>query len=158
MPRRAVKIKKMIPKGSEEDTAVLNDMFAQMTGTENADTDVIIPKIKKLHGGLKKYSQIYKMLLGFKEFVDKFPEYENEFGDINNFVKKVTELVEDTQIDSLEKMDASAVNNIYKQLKDRKEVQTIVVTSGNLSKYKRYLEDKDNLGDEFIKREPGLSL
>ena len=45
MPRRAVKIKKMIPKGSEEDTAVLNDMFAQMTGTENADTDVIIPKI-----------------------------------------------------------------------------------------------------------------
>ena len=161
MPRgKTVKVKKMIPKGSEEDANILNDMFSQMTGSENADSDVIIPKLIKLHSYLKKYSTIYKLLLGFSEFIDKFPEFKNEFDDIRNFIQKINHLVDDVEIggDTLEKTNKQALNTIYKKLKAMPEVQTIVITSGNLGKYKRYLDNKDNLGDEFIKREPGLSL
>lgn len=161
MPRgRSVKVKKMIPKGSEDDANILNDMFAQMTGSESADSDVIIPKLIKLTSYLKKYIKIYDLLLNFKEFIDEFPEYEKDFNDIRNFILEVGKLVDDIEMDGnkLEKMDKETVNAIYKKLKATQEVQSIVITSGNLGKYKRYLENKDNLGDGFIKREPGLSL
>ena len=50
MPRHgSVKIKKMMPKGSAEDANMLNDMFSQMTGSENADPDIIIPKLCNLN-------------------------------------------------------------------------------------------------------------
>ena len=48
MPRGRVKIKKTISNGSD-DANVLNDMFAQMTGTNHADPEIIIPKFLKLH-------------------------------------------------------------------------------------------------------------
>ena len=162
MPRRGgVKVKKMMPKGSADDADLLNDMFSQMTGAENADPDIIIPKLCTLHNLLSKYSKIYQLLLNFSEFIDNFPEHKASFLEIVVFIEKIEKLVgTDNALTetALRNSSADEVNTLYKKLKNTKEVQTIVTISGNLGKYQRYLSDKDNLGDEFIKREPGLSL
>lgn len=161
MPRGGVRVKKIVSKDSSDDTEALNSMFAQMTGSENADIDIIIPKMLELHTLLKKYNTIYNMLLNFKEFVDKFPEYNQEFGEIKTFNDKLFTLVKtfnDTDEKSLRNASVDNVNTIYKKLKADAITQTIVITSSNLGKHKKCLEDVDNLSDDFIKREPGLSL
>ena len=160
MSRGKVRIKKIIPKGSDDDTELLNDMFSQMTGTENADVEIIIPKFCKLHGFISKYIKIYQMLLKFNEFIDRFPEHKENFNEIALYVKKLEVIVAENEnyVNSLKNCSKDEVNRVYKKLKAMKEIQTIVITSGNLGKHKRYLENSENLGDEFIKREPGLSL
>ena len=159
--RCKVKVKKSMPKGSLEDSDLLNDMFSQMTGADNADPEIIIPKVCELNVMISKYVKIYKMLLNFKEFIDNFPEYNAEFLEIGEFIKTVESLSDNNDEiteASLKNNTIKNVNLLYKKLKNTKAVQTIVIVSSNLSKYKKYLSDKNNLGDEFIKREPGLSL
>ena len=84
MPKQGrVKVKKIMPKGSEEDTNVLNDMFEQMTGSQGADLEIIIPKLTRIHNLLTKFIKIYNLLLNFNDFIDKFQEYNKEFDDQN---------------------------------------------------------------------------
>ena len=160
MPARGVKVKKMQQKGSVEDANLLNDMFSQMTGSNNADSDIIIPKFIKLKELVTKYFKIFNLLINFDEFIKSFPEYTPEFDDIRKFLKKLEKIKNDDELTEkkLSDMNNDNVNKLYKELKNNNEIQTMVIISGNLDKYKKYLSDKANLGDEFIKREPGLSL
>jgi hypothetical protein len=162
MPRHgSVKVKKMMPKGSTEDANMLNDMFSQMTGSENADPDIIIPKLCNLNNLLIKYSKVYKLLLTFKEFIDNFPECESNFTEISKFIESLENIITDSSKfteEILKSWPADNINALYKQFKINKAVQDIIITSSNLGKYKRYLIDINNLGDDFIKREPGLSF
>jgi hypothetical protein len=140
---------------------MLNDMFSQMTGSENADPDIIIPKLCNLNNLLIKYSKVYKLLLTFKDFTDNFPECESNFTEISNFIVNLEHIVTDSSKFTEEILKTRAsddINALYKKFKTVKEVQDIIITSSNLGKYKRYLTDINNLGDEFIKREPGLSF
>ena len=162
MPRHgSVKVKRMMPKGSAEDANMLNDMFSQMTGSENADPDIIIPKLCNLNNLLIKYSKIYNLLLTFKDFIDNFPECESNFTEISKFIESLGHIVTDSSKfteEILKSWPSDNINALYKQFKINKAVQDIIITSSNLGKYKRYLIDINNLGDEFIKREPGLSF
>jgi hypothetical protein len=162
MPRHQhIKVKKLMPKGSEEDANVLNDMFEQMTGSQGADPEIIIPKLTRLHNLLTKFIKIYKLLLNFSDFIDNFQEYNKCFDEIKEFINQISNIINtDHELthDKLKLMDIDQINNLYKVLKNKQEVQSIIVTSGNLGKHKRYLKDKNNLNDDFIKREPGLSL
>ena len=162
MPRHgSVKVKRMMPKGSAEDANMLNDMFSQMTGSENADPDIIIPKLCNLNNLLIKYSKVYKLLLTFKDFIDNFPECESNFTEISNFITNLENIITDSSKfteEILKSWPSDNINALYKQFKINKAVQDIIITSSNLGKYKRYLIDINNLGDDFIKREPGLSF
>jgi hypothetical protein len=162
MPRGSrMKVKKIMPKGSEEDSNVLNDMFEQMTGSQNADSSIIVPKLLRLNSLLQKFSKIYTMLLNFGDFINNFQEYKSEFDEIKTFVENIqniTAIESEFTEEKLKMMNDTEVNNLYKTLKGKSEVQSIIITSGNLKKHKRYLEDQNNLKDDFIKREPGLSL
>ena len=156
-----VKVKKIMSSGSDEDADLLNDMFAQMTGTENADPDIIIPKICKLYTLVTKYAKIYKLLLDFTEFTERFPENKDDFAEIKQFVDSLGNIGGDgvnLSEEILKNKSIDDVNILYKKLKTTQEIQTIVIISGNLGKYSRHLSDRNKLGDEFIKREPGLSL
>lgn len=154
--RGLVKVKKVMAKNSPEDQAMLNSMFAQMTGSEHADPEVIIPKIRQLYTFIQKYIKIYKLFLGFDEFINNFDECKEEFAQIQRFVEKIEKSVDKLNVDVLESMDKEKVNDLYMSFKDLKVIRSIVVTSGNFKKYDNYLSDPDNLRDDFIKREPGL--
>ena len=120
---RKVNVRKSMPKGMSEDTDLLNDMFSQMTGTENADTEILIPKFCKLHGLLSKYSRIYQMLLKFNDFTDKFQENKTNFDEISEFIKKLDALVEENNVylTSLQTSSIEEVNVVYKKLKASKK-------------------------------------
>ena len=156
----AVRVRtKKISRVSSDDTNILNDMFAQMTGAENADPDVIIPKYVNLNKLINKYVKMYKAMLNFTEFIKSFNEYIDEFSKISIFIENLEKLYDNTiSTESLSKMSAQDINDRYKKIKSENEIQSIIVTSGNLGKYKRYIEDKEKLSDDFIKREPGLSM
>jgi hypothetical protein len=162
MPRgRGAKVKKIMPKGSSEDADVLNSMFDQMTGAQNADPEVIIPKLVAMHSSLAKFSKIYNLLLNFNDFTESFPEYEDKFAEIREFLAKVQIIIDEKELiddEKLKQTSSEIVNTLYKKLKEQPEIQSIVITSGNLGQYQRHLVDKTNLSDMFIKRESGLSL
>ena len=158
---RHAKVKKITPNGSDEDATLLNDMFEQMTGSQGADIEIIIPKLTKLHNLLAKFVKVYKLLLNFGDFINKFQEYNPEFAEINSFITNIQKIIDvdhELSEDKLKAMSVDQINNLYKTLKNKQEIQSIIVTGGNLKKYKKYLSDKDNLKDDFIKKEPGLTL
>jgi hypothetical protein len=160
MPR-GIKIKKSKSNAvSQNDMNLLNDMFGQMTGNSNADTVIIIPKYMNLLDNINKYIKIYNLFLNFKDFVNSFPDLESNFNEIKIFIEQLTDIKNKYHIDigDYKTIKSDEINLKYKQLKKEKLMQIIIVTSGNLNKYKSNLEDKDNLKDDFIKREPGLSL
>jgi hypothetical protein len=160
MPRgKRVHVKKKMQGASKEDANMLNQMFSQMTGEGNADPDIIIPKTVRMIKLVKKYASIYTLLLNFKGFVQNFPEYKRDFDDIKAFTERLVGLSEaDTTEKALNALTPDEVNKLYKIIKSSADIKAIVITSGNLGVFKRYLEDSANLRDEFIKREPGLSL
>lgn len=161
--RGTVKIKKVMPKGTQDDTNMLNSMFEQMTGSSNAEPDVILPKIISINTQIIKFNKLFSLLLNLTEFRSSFMEYDNWFVEIQEFLVK---LLESTKVDITKKYtdedykmyDEKQLNAIYKSLKENKFTKVLVITSSNLSKYKKYIEDPQNLDDSFINREPGLSL
>jgi hypothetical protein len=161
MPRHgSVRMKKINPKGADaDDAADLNNLFEQMTGSQNADSNIIIPKYLAIQELLKKFIKIYNLLLNFSEFIDNFSEYNMEFDEIKEFINNLEKIIKDNLSEQdLTNMELEPLNVMYKEIKNKNEIQNIIVTGGNLKKYKRYLCDKNDLKDEFIKREPGFSL
>jgi len=167
--KNSVKLKKVLPKGSKEDTELLNTMFEQMTGVQNAERNVIIPKIIKLYFILKKYHKLLSLLLSFTEFRNTFKEYKEWFQEIQEFLDKI-ENVEflfldrtyiELNIDCIKEINEfndETLNKFYKNLKNDFVIKNIIITSNKLSKFKKYLNDISDLKDVFINREPGLSL
>lgn len=152
------KVKK-VAMPSPDETESLNDMFSQMTGLKNSDPDIIIPKLCSLLTKLQKYSKVYKLLLGFKEFISKFSEYTAEFDSITTFIKKLDDVcdIASSEKNKYAEMSADEINTMYKTLKTATEVKSVVITSSNLGHHKKSLMNKESLCDDFIKREPGVT-
>lgn len=159
-------IKKKINLAGNDDIKDLNKMFSQLTGSSNAECGVLIPKINSLYRNIIEYNKLYNLFLSFKPFTEQFTEYPFWFDDITLFLK---ELIESTSVDLTKKYDASydhayyhmdnqKLNAFYKTLKDNNAIKQIVITSSNLSVYKKNISELDNLDDAFIKREPGITL
>ena len=142
---------------NDTDTSELNDLFEQMTGSQNADPDIIIPKIIKISELINKIIKLYNMLLKFDDFINSFNECTENFKEIEGFVKKLVDLNTTIEtVDKLKLMTNDDINKKFNDIKNAKEIQSLIITSSNLSIHKRFIIDKNNLKDEFIKREPGL--
>lgn len=162
---RGAKIKTMkISSSSSEDVKDLQKMFSQITGTSDADRNVLIPKINAIFKNVVEYKKLYSILLNFTAFTTQFEEYKIWFEEIDLFMKT---LVESTNVDITKKynettigpysdLDDVKLNAFYKDLKSNEFVKKIVITGSNLSAYKKHLTDE--LDDIFIKREPGIVL
>ena len=157
---RRVKMKSALPKGSGEDVQMLNSMFDQMTGASHADPSIIKPKYEKIKASLTKFCKVFELLLNFKNFSENFPECQKGFAEIKTFIDKIRSEYDlaKTEIKTDSEDEKKEINEKFAKLKDSAEVQQIIITSSILGKHKKYLEDKDNLSDEFIRREPGLSM
>ena len=158
-----VKVKKVMPKGSGEDVQMLNSMFDQMTGTSHADPDILCPKFLQLRVNVMKFHKVFKLFLNLNNFSESFPECNDSCDEIDVFLKKIEALgigVGDSEDEKkvIEAMDKKELNDAFNDLKNSYEVQQIIITSSALGKHKKHISDKDALSDEFIKREPGLSM
>ena len=143
---------------NNQDMSDLNNMFGQMTGAQNADPDIIIPKILNLSDHMDKFYRVYQSLINFKEFSNTFPQYMHWFTDISIFIEKLKlNKITETK-DELYAMDVDTLNKKYSELKTCSELQKIIITSSTLGNYKKYISDMSNLKDGFINREPGLDM
>jgi hypothetical protein len=156
-----VKAKKAMPKGSAEDVSALNNMFDQMTGTAHADPEILCPKLIQLREAITKFHKVFTLFLNMHNFADGFPECKDSCDEIREFLQKIEALgIDEPVADKLkmEALDKKDLNDAFEALKNNAVVQQIVITSSTLGKHKKYISDKDDLSDEFIKREPGLSM
>ena len=164
-------IKKSVSSASNEDMKDLNKMFSQITGTSDADREVIIPKISLLYKNIVEYNKVFNILLNFKQFTDNFAEYNFWFEDIKEFLTKLnetsgvdlnTKYIDSGTGDQIEQkyhsLEDKELNDFYKKLKDNAQIKQIIITSGNLSPHKKYIADAAALDDAFIIREPGITL
>lgn len=164
----SVKVKK-ISVVSKDDTESLNKMFEQMTGIANAEPDVIIPKLLKIQQNIVKYYKLFSILVNFTEFKNLLDEYDTWFKDIETYIKNLKE-TNNIDLDKnyspdivanvhqLQSISVDELNKLYKDTKENPHVKEIVVTCSNLSNFKRYIENKDDINGKFINREPGLTL
>lgn len=150
---KGVKTKKVSHGISQDDMNMLNEMFNQMTGCSNAEPEIIIPKYSDILDNLKKYVKIYQTLINFSEVknIINIEEFEK-------FIQSIKDIIDKYTLTDEIKTNSNKLNESYKELKKENIIQMIIVTSGNLNRYKVNLEDKNNLKDDFIKRDPGLSL
>jgi hypothetical protein len=166
--RGGVKIKKLkVNTANSDDVKELHKMFGQITGTDDADPEIIIPKINKIYKNIQEYKKLYSVLLNFKTFIEQFSDFKIWFSDIEKFLK---ELLSTTNTDmktkygeeelDYHKMSKEELNVFYKGLKDNKQIKQMVITGSNLALYKKYLEDTTTttVNDTFIFKEPGLTL
>jgi hypothetical protein len=154
-----------IKTASNNDVKEIQNLFAQMTGASDADRDVLIPKITTIYKNIISYSKLFNILLSFEPFTTQFEEYNFWFTDISTFLKDLVSSTEtdirknyatDTTINYYQ-MENTELNTFYKKLKDNEFLKKIIITSSNLSGYKKNLTG-DEYDDVFIKREPGLVL
>jgi hypothetical protein len=164
--KSGAKVKKLkINNTNNEDMQDLQRMFKQITGSEDADRDIITPKITKIYKNIQEYNKLYSILLKFKAFTDQFAEYSFWFTDIGDFLK---DLSESTGVDLTRKYDEAQsnyhtmpeaeLNEFYKKLKENTYVKKMVITGSNLALYKKSLHDLETISDSFIYREPGITL
>jgi hypothetical protein len=171
-----VKIKQIIPKKQKEDIKEINEMFEQITGSADADLEVIAPKIADVKNSLKTYckalqileTQMRKASIDDKDINTDLKEIKDHYTVIckahHLFIKDENGVMtdkfvgDDTQ-NSYFSMTKPEVNELYKTLKNDQHVVSCVKSSGYLKKrYAKHLMDKDNISDSFVKNEPGVSL
>lgn len=162
MPRGKVKVKRMIQKNSAQDVHALNEMFDQLTGVSKADPEILLPKYINFREQLYKFCKVFELLTNFKPFTNNFTEFSTEIKEISDFVSEMREKLElntsmEEETPEIKEYDKEKLNEKFTWLKETKFVQKIIITGGNLRKYKNYL-NPDELSDRFIKREVGLSL
>lgn len=154
---------------NKDDAKILNKLFNQLIGAENADPEILIPKYVQIKNCVRKYYKILDSFLKFEGFRKMFNEYESDLKMIesfNNNLKKTFididfKKKEDT-IDEYKSLNEESINNLYKKYVVSDLIKSIIITSGNLKPHFKYFEhiNKIEIGksDLFIKREPGLTF
>lgn len=162
---RSGKVKVMkVSTTSDADVKDLQKMFSQITGSSDAEREVLVPKITKIYKNLSEYTKLYNILLGNEAFTKQFSEYSFWFDDIKTFLES---LKTSTNLDVTRKysseqsdfhtMEDKKLNDFYKSLKENTAMKKIIITSSNLAPYKKHLS-AEAMDDVFIKREPGIIL
>ena len=142
----------------------INSMFEEMMGLKDCDISIILPKFIKVRNYLR---HIHKILVQFSNFAPIRSDFSNMTEALDQIsayaaVMKDSIVFGTTDCDETEETYASVsktdLNNLYKKLKENTHVRQLIVLCGKLKQYSKYFEDINNLKDNFIGQEPGLSL
>jgi len=151
-------IKKIVGSGD------INGLFEEMMGIKDAEPEIIRKKFVKLRNLVR---HVYKVLIQFSQFSlfqKDFPETKESMGLIGKFANDMVEDIyfEDVNQEEDEEkyidVKKEEINALYKKLKDNSYIKKLIVLCGRLRQYKLYIDDKNNLKDNFVGQEPGLSL
>jgi len=163
MPRHA-KIKKMKMK-TNSDSNDINSMFSEMLGLKDADIGIVRPKLVEVRNTLRAIHKILTQFSGFVIFQKDFPSFTDHMEMIKKFTSEMQESLfkefpldkKETELDYYPK-SKEEINKEFMELKESDYVKTLIVLSSTLNKYKKSIGDKENLKDNFIGLEPGLSF
>ena len=159
---RKVKIKQL-NKVVGGDAEGINGMFEEMMGMKDADPYIIIPKFVEARNTCRHLYRVLRQLSGFDALRNDFPVILDGLNELHEFTDNFQASVyfspdHDDEEEKYEELDKEKINSLYRTLKDNEHIKMLIVLCGRLSQYKTYIGDKDNLKDNFIGQEPGITL
>ncbi len=139
----------------------ISSMFEEMMGAKDADPDIIIPKFVFVRNTLRN---IYRIFHQFSDMLGKdFPEYTDHFNEIRKFADDMKESVyftsdTDEKEESYKSVSHEEINLLYRKLKENSYVKTLIILCSKLRRYESAFSDQDQLKENFVNQEPGLSF
>jgi len=123
------------------------DMFNQLLGDEKSlDINIIKDKYMKLKTNVER---IYKLLDSFHNTI--YVKVINSLFDTTVYKKNIKGFIEDCKTLFSDDIPDDKLVRHYKIIKEHKITKDCVHICKNLIRYKKYIEDNDNLSDSFIK-------
>ena len=139
----------------------INGMFEEMMGLKDADQEIVIPKFVFVRNGLR---QIYRVLNQFCNILEPdFPTHSAGFIEIRKFATDMKESAylrhdQDETEDLYKSLTKEEINGLYRKLKDNTYVRTLILVCSKLKRYESNFTDQDNLKENFVNQEPGLTF
>lgn len=158
------RVKYKIAKSKSNDNgAKIMNLFNMMSGTEDANPTVIIPKICKVRNKVRHILKVLNQFATAKFVIMPFEKHSDKFKQILDFCetcKKDLCFQNDTEDTETEykKLSKDKVNIIYRGIKNSETVQQIMILTAILKKFKIPLESYDKSKENFINTEPGSKL
>lgn len=162
--RTKVRIKKGFG-ATKDDINDINNLFNQMTGISNADSDVLVPKLIKLHKCIDKYVKYIDILCKCEYFKDY--QWCTELQDVVAYVR--AELLRDDfltldadnpfdVVKCIQQFTVEEVNVMYKALKDHKFIKDVIMATAYLTPHESSITNTNELSDKFIIQEVSMSV
>jgi hypothetical protein len=149
--------------GNQDVIGMFQDMLGMGEGP-SGNVKIIYPKYEKLKTAIRRYVKLFDLLSianavkRNKNILEYTLKYVSDLKLVTETMFQVRDLTKMEQIDpsTLPKDDQVMILNNYKQIKDSKLVESIILTCKNLIRYRKYLEKQGELSDKFILKMPGL--
>lgn len=141
----------------------VGEMFESIMGIKDADISVIKPKIVAARNLIRRVHRVLR-ILSQGSLSQDFPYIAQGMREIDTFLAELESQVGFNSADGNETEDTYAsytketLNAAYKSLKENLYVKQLIALCAKLKQYSAFIDDKENLRDNFIKQEPGLSL
>lgn len=139
----------------------ISGMFEEMMGIKDADADIIIPKFVFIRNNLRYICKVFDQFCNIVG--NDFQQYSDHFNEIRKFTTDLKESVylkheQDEKEDAYKTLSKEEINMLYKKLKDNLFVKTLIILCSKLRRYEPNFADQDNLKENFVNQEPGLSF
>jgi hypothetical protein len=137
---------KVISKSIGEQDGI-NDMFNQLLGDEKSlDIEIVEDKYNKLKNEIEK---VYKLFESFKKTI--YSKVLKDLTGINIYIKNIEGFIEDAKFIIPDDIPRENLISHYLSIKENKVIKDCIHICKNLIIYKKYIEDNENLSDNFIK-------
>jgi len=136
---------KIIKQNVDQDG--ISEMFNQLLGDEKSlDIEIIRDKYTKLKINTER---VYKLLESFKNTI--YDKVLKDFTNVNFYRTNIENFILDAKSVFPENIEDKDLIRFYLTVKDNKIIKDSINICKNLVMYKKYIEDNENLSDNFIK-------
>ncbi len=139
----------------------ISGMFEEMMGVKDADAEIVVPKFVFVRNGLR---YVYRVLNQFCNMLNNdFPQFNTSFEEIRKFSEDMKESTylkhdHDEKEDIYDSLTKEEINGLYRKLKENTYVRNLILLCSKLRRYESNFTDQNNLKENFVNQEPGLTF
>jgi hypothetical protein len=139
----------------------ISGMFEEMMGIKDAEPEIVVPKFVFVRNSIR---YVYRVLNQFCNLLSvDFPMYEVAFDEIRNYSESMKESVylkhdHDEKEDNYSECTKEEINGLYRKLKENIYVRNLIILCSKLKRYESSFSDQNNLKENFVNQEPGLTF
>lgn len=141
----------------------INGLFEEMMGVKDAEKDIIVPKFVLIRNTLRYIYRVLCQFATFSSLRNDFPDIIQPLDEIKQFSEEMKESAylkhdHDEKADAYSTVDQPTINNLYRKLKENPYLKKLIVMCNQLDKFQKNFSDPNNLRENFVNQEPGLSF
>lgn len=155
---------KIVKQKTNVDLKQLQTEYNRLTGVESGDPVIIEKHYAVMCENLSNYANILDKFSGEESIMIKnIPEFKLHADEIQKHVTEIKDVLKECYVPTVPSLTVNKAElddkvAKYKILKNHKIVKEVIILHNNLNNYSTYLEDKDNLSDNFIRKITGFDL